>query len=289
MSRPSVSRVFVVSAALVAVMLVAAASASAAGKPKLENASSAAPALSQLTMKTSVNPNGAATSFYYEYKISGSSETPHKAPEGSLGSGTTGVSASTAVSGLTPYTAYAFRIVASNSYGITTGAWAYEETWSILSAGHEVTAMPLSSAGTATISVPSLALTISCSENGAGAMGGLDGAGDYHNVELTKCSVANLPKCTVTVSPMQLGANFKTKYEEYPLTFVDFDETNCGGLFDMNLAEGTGFINGPLSREPKTQQSFTLTDKTKFGLNAVTITLNTTWELVNHEKFWLGE
>ena len=288
MSRPSVSKVLVLVMALSAVMLVSAASASAAGKPQLDS-SMYSRQFSQLTFKTNVNPNGAATSFYYEYKKG--SAPAQKTPEGNLGGGTSKVLASSPVSGLTPFTTYSFRVIATNSYGTATGAWNNAATmlWTKERTKLEEVGvtMPYISVGTGTISVPSLLITISCQENGHGSTGGKEGVGDYYDIELTKCSVSKLPNCKVSVLPIKLGSTFMSK--ESNVTFVDFAETNCGGLFDMYLPEISGFISSNLSpwAEEEIQQSFTLTDTTQFGApNPVTITLNTTWELASHEYFW---
>lgn len=189
------------------------------------------------------------------------------------------------VGGLYSHTPYSFRIVASNSYGTTTDEWSTLSTFYWEAPKKPNTSLPMISAGTATIAVPSLGINISCQENGSGSTGGLFAVGDEYNIELTKCSVSGLPECTVTVSPMHLGGNYMSK--EAILTSVDFAETHCAGAFDMNLAEGSGFVNGKLSIEGGTAQSFALTDETKFGSNPVTITLNTTWELVNHYYFYL--
>jgi hypothetical protein len=286
MSRPNVSRIFITLVALVAVMLVAAASASAAGKPIVKNGLIMAATLSQVTVNATVNPNGAATKFYYEYKSEGET-TFRKTPEEGLGSGTSPVLAIATVSGINANSYDTFRIVATNSFGTTTGAPIHWGTDYFFEKGVGEVSMPLKFAGTATISVPSFGFTISCQEHGYGSTGGVEGAGDYYTIELTKCTVSNLPKCTVSVSPIHLGGNFEST-SQY-VTFVDFDELYCGGLFDMNLPEITGFINGKLPKEAGTQQSFSLTDSTTFGTNPVTITLNTTWELQNGHKFTWGE
>ena len=72
------------------------------------------------TLQGTVNPNGASTTYYFEYgttTVYGSTTASTSA-----GSEHSDVSAISSVSGLTPTTTYHFRLVASNSLGITYAA-----------------------------------------------------------------------------------------------------------------------------------------------------------------------
>jgi plastocyanin len=82
----------------------------------------AASALSEsgATLNGTVNPSEQATAYYFEY---GPTATyGQKTSEAAAGEGTTAVSKSATVSGLTAATAYHFRIVAKNASGTTFGA-----------------------------------------------------------------------------------------------------------------------------------------------------------------------
>ena len=68
----------------------------------------------------SVTPNGASTSWYFEYGTS--TGYGSKTSVGSAGSGTGSSSVSTTVSSLAPGTIYHFRLVATNTSGTSTGA-----------------------------------------------------------------------------------------------------------------------------------------------------------------------
>jgi hypothetical protein len=68
----------------------------------------------------SVNPNGQATTYYFEYGTSTSYGT--KTAAASAGAGTSAKSVSAAVSGLVPGAVYHFRLVATNASGTTLGA-----------------------------------------------------------------------------------------------------------------------------------------------------------------------
>jgi hypothetical protein len=71
------------------------------------------------TLNGTVNPNGHATSYYFEWGTTisyGNATTTQSA-----GSGTNSVPVLAPISGLTPGATYHFRIAASNSFGISTG------------------------------------------------------------------------------------------------------------------------------------------------------------------------
>ncbi|MHB8458094.1 MAG: protease pro-enzyme activation domain-containing protein, partial [Acidimicrobiales bacterium] len=73
----------------------------------------------QATLNGTVNPNGAATTYQFQYGTTTSYGLVSPASPASAGSGTTNVAESAALSGLTPNTTYDFRLVASNSGGAT--------------------------------------------------------------------------------------------------------------------------------------------------------------------------
>ncbi|HEY8706270.1 MAG TPA: hypothetical protein VIL98_16075 [Gaiellaceae bacterium] len=68
----------------------------------------------------SIDPNGQATTFYFEYGTSTSYGA--KTPAASAGAGTSAKSFAAAVAGLTGGATYHFRLVAANATGTTTGA-----------------------------------------------------------------------------------------------------------------------------------------------------------------------
>jgi hypothetical protein len=72
------------------------------------------------TLTASVNPNGLATTWYFEYGTSTSYGTRTASVSAGSGTATTAVSASP--TGLTPATTYHYRVVAANSSGTTRGA-----------------------------------------------------------------------------------------------------------------------------------------------------------------------
>jgi Cellulase (glycosyl hydrolase family 5) len=67
------------------------------------------------TLNGTVNPEGAATSYHFEYGTTTAYGTSVPVPDGPAGSGTSDVPVSVAISGLAPSTAYHYRLVASNA------------------------------------------------------------------------------------------------------------------------------------------------------------------------------
>ncbi len=75
----------------------------------------------EATLKGSVNPNGTATTYQFEYGETTSYGTKVPASPASAGSGTTAVAVSKAITGLKEGTAYHFRVVAVNEGDTTYG------------------------------------------------------------------------------------------------------------------------------------------------------------------------
>jgi len=76
------------------------------------------------TLEANVNPNGLDTHYYFEYGTNPTlfeADAP-AAPGNDVGSGTTPVHVNVGLTGLAPYTTYYYRVVASNSTGVSYGA-----------------------------------------------------------------------------------------------------------------------------------------------------------------------
>jgi hypothetical protein len=107
-----------ISAVLVA--LAAPARALAASKPSVTTGSASSVAQQTATLNGSVNPNGAATTYFFQYGptiVYGAQSVAAAA-----GAGTKSVSVSAAIGGLAPATKYHYRLVAQNVKGTTVGA-----------------------------------------------------------------------------------------------------------------------------------------------------------------------
>jgi len=95
---------------------------SAVPVPEVTTAGASSINVDNAVLNGSVNPNGLATTYWFEFGTSsvltGSDNTASK----SAGSGTAAVAASNSITGLSQGTTYYFRLAASNSAGTTKGA-----------------------------------------------------------------------------------------------------------------------------------------------------------------------
>jgi len=85
------------------------------------------------TLNGSVNPEGQATTYQFQYGTTTAYGTNVPSPAGSAGSGSTAVNESAAVTGLTASTLYHYRITATNATGTTNGA---DQTFTTSAAGN---------------------------------------------------------------------------------------------------------------------------------------------------------
>ena len=105
--------------ALAAVLLSAAPAAAAATKPAATTRGAARVTQTSATLTGSVNPNGARTTYWFQYgpsKHYGAQTGPADA-----GSGTHARAAAADITGLAPFTRYHYRLVAQNSNGTSFG------------------------------------------------------------------------------------------------------------------------------------------------------------------------
>jgi hypothetical protein len=104
-----------------AVLVIGAASASAAPAPGVEEEFVLDVSGASATLHATINPHESATSYHFEYGTSAAYGTSAPAPDGSAGSGSAGRAVSVHVDGLTPATVYHFRVVAESKEGSTPG------------------------------------------------------------------------------------------------------------------------------------------------------------------------
>jgi hypothetical protein len=103
-----------------AVLALAAPAAVAAVPPGVSTGGTMSVTLTTATLTGTVNPEGQATSYYFQYGTTTAYASQTAMTD--AGSGTTPVNASAAVSSLTPATTYHYRLVATNGSGTTLGA-----------------------------------------------------------------------------------------------------------------------------------------------------------------------
>ena len=108
-------------ASLAATLAVAVAGAASLEAPTAITGSVTAIGGSTATVNGTVNPNGTATTWQFEYGTTTGYGSKAPSTAGSAGSGTVNKSVSTALSGLDPGTAYHYRLTATSSDGTTVG------------------------------------------------------------------------------------------------------------------------------------------------------------------------
>jgi hypothetical protein len=106
--------------AVLALSALTAASALASGSPSVETKPATNITETGATLNGVVNPNGAATKYYFEYGTT--TGYGKKTAEVSAGSGTKNLEESAAITGLTINITYHFRIVATSTNGTSDGA-----------------------------------------------------------------------------------------------------------------------------------------------------------------------
>jgi Ca2+-binding RTX toxin-like protein len=111
---------FFVTAGLAAAAAVLAGTASATA-PQVTTGSVTGLGGSTATLNGSVNPNGVATTWQFEYGTTTGYGTKAPASPQNAGTGTSSVSVSTALTGLDPGTTYHYRLTATNADGTTVG------------------------------------------------------------------------------------------------------------------------------------------------------------------------
>ena len=106
-------------AAVTAAIASAAPAAAAVTKPTVTTGGAARVTQTSATLTGKVNPNGARTTYFFQYgtsKLYGSTTGPTDA-----GAGTAAKAAAADLTGLAPFTKYHYRLVAENSKGTTVG------------------------------------------------------------------------------------------------------------------------------------------------------------------------
>jgi hypothetical protein len=106
-------------AAVLACALVCAPLALAASSPTVAPGATTGIGQTAATLKGTVNPNGAATTYQFSWGVTNALGNLTPAAATSVGAGTTAVSETARLTGLSPATTYYFALVATNSYGTT--------------------------------------------------------------------------------------------------------------------------------------------------------------------------
>lgn len=253
------------------------ASSALAGVPKFGAITSYGFTPNSETFSSSVNPEGAATTVYFEIKKSGGSYETFATT--SIGSGKVAVPVSANMIGLVP-NYYEVRISASNSGGTAySGVKKVHRAWYI-EKEKEGTGSTFSSYGTWRLDykVEGNAMKIECTESGFGSLGHTDGSGDYYNVSLTGCGYYANGALVCKLSPMSYGLNAAFSGTGGFTGFGGMYVRLCSGSEETPIAFNAPF-KVTMPAEYGLSHPATLTVPANILGNSGTITSATTWTL----------
>ncbi|HEX4806158.1 MAG TPA: hypothetical protein VFU94_09670 [Conexibacter sp.] len=152
------------SAATVALLMLAAGLTLAAGAPTVTTGGASAVTDTQATVAGTVNPQGQATNFAFQYGTTTS--YGQQTALTSAGSGTADAAVRADLAGLTPGTTYHYRVLATSASGTTFGA---DQTFRTTGVAPPPPPAPSVTTGTASVTGGSALLTGSVTPNGLAA------------------------------------------------------------------------------------------------------------------------
>ena len=268
------SRLLIALVASLAIASMLAATASAAGKPLVKAGAPSSWTLNELkSANASINPNGAATTYEFEYGTTMSFGSTTGG--GSLPAGSEAVGVSTPLRALNPNSVYYYRAKATNQYGTTFGPTQSSGTGAWFSSGKFPATY--SSSGTFKVELKTLGVSVTCNETGSGTIGSVGGLSDEYTLNLSGCALASQPSCKVTAPyPIKLNANFTSK--EGILVVIDFDEATCSA-FDMSISAAGAFTMPAAPGGLVLEFPSSLTGSSQWGLHKVDLTSTSKWVL----------
>lgn len=248
--------------------------AAAAGTPEVWAPAVYHQTINEIDVKTHINPNGAATTYHFEYGTTmslGSNTATKSAGENSEWAEYKEIP----LLGLNPYAYYYFRLSATNKYGTTLSSISSIQTerWVDTDKIREVKfPETYASQGTFTIKWPNLAgqPTIVCTESGSGTIGNASGVGDKIKMELTNCTNQGEEKCTFNPTTVNMNGSFANA-----VLVLNGGTGECK-FFNSELALPPFILKEKINGSPCTFRGET---ETKFGTHPVVISFSTAFEL----------
>jgi hypothetical protein len=278
----TIGRIGVCCVGVLAVLAMSASAAFAAGAPKELSAdyvlSTSSPQINWVTLTGKANPNGAATTVKFEYRVAASGEfvaEKSTSPQ-SIGSGTTAVSVEQTPVGLIPNTYYEWRLSATNSYGTIYSATqkAHFLEWWLVGAGP--VAAEVTSLGHLSIDWTSGPAEVTCDEVGSGSINHEKGTGDYYESAFSGCLLTSNGKtlCSVTVKNERLDAGFNTSTGKLNVQIPE----GCFTYREMELSLPA--FKAETSSGPEATKSVTMSASTHNApAEPLAVTLTSNWKL----------
>jgi streptogramin lyase len=235
-----------------------------------------------------VNPEGEATTYQFEYGTSTSFGQKVPTSGVSVGSGTTAVAVSQALSGLPGGTTYYYRVVATTGKGTINGETRHFTTYAPVKTGQMriggqtfgelgVTETPVSLQGTATIAFEGGGLefpTLSCNESGSGV---LTSTGLKSGTVTTSCKIINKGWEKCEVPP------FKHSYSGSEV-FGQIEFKNCPQWLTERVTLPAASFTYEYGSEAASFD-VNVVGTTSFGTNPVTLSSNAHWALSEVKYF----
>jgi streptogramin lyase len=206
----------------------------------------------EATLKGTINPEGTATSYQFEYGTTQDYGSTAPATPKSIGSGSSGVAVSEALSGLKAGTTYYYHVVATSSKGTTYGETRHFTTLPGAGGGAQVriggktfaelgiTEASISHTGSFMIEIPGYGnLKLSCSESGTGTL--ISSGLSSESITLNCSIVGASPESKCKVLPMFFSVNGKFEtgsgyiallFNEYCSLSEEFHLTSPSGSFE---------------------------------------------------------
>jgi sugar lactone lactonase YvrE/phosphodiesterase/alkaline phosphatase D-like protein len=236
----------------------------------------------EATLNATINPQGAATSYQFEYGTTASFGKVAPASPKSIGSGSAGVKVGEALNGLKSGTTYYYHVVATTAAGTTYGETrrfsthpgpGAEAKWRI--GGKTFAELGLSqesfaTSGSFAIEIPTMNATFKCTETGNGTL--ISSGPSVIHMSLA-CTIPALPGCKL--QPIKMDVDGKFKSLNTNLTLITGE--GCGFFSgEIFLPNGTGsFDFGTEGWNLNVIGSHTTT----FGAHSVYITGSSYWQL----------
>lgn len=276
MITSNIRRATISFAILVSALLLSASAAFGAGKPVVSGLGYiGSPTLNTFTPSGNINPNGAATTYIFEYGTTTKYGSSTSAVN--VGGGTSSVPVSQIISSL-PKTTYHVRISATNSFGTTLSNDIIVETAYWLGVKNQGVSFPTTyhSHGVFKFDFTSFNATIECEENGSGTIGNAGGAGDSVYSEFSNCTISG-PSGECYVQPFNMYLNGAFHSTSSSLVGITTGGNECSWFKAMQLTSGPGFT--VTAGKAAVNLPMTMTEQVFFGKNAVNVSGTSTWTL----------
>jgi len=238
----------------------------------------------EATLMGTVNPEGVATSYQFQYGATTSFGKVVPAAPKAIGSGSSPVAASQPLSGLKAGTTYYYRLVATSEKATTYGDTRHFTTLSGAKAGAVMriggktfaelgiseASFSLSGSFKIEMSASGNTLTYNCTESGTGTLG--SSGVKKENVSLS-CTGSGPPECEI--APISFGVDGSFHSEGSVLFSISYKGVGCSGE-EMPVKESSGsFEYGSEATSMNVNSNATA----KFAGWKVTLTGNSKWSL----------